>query len=91
MAWRQGSEKPTANEASAFRRAMLRRGHGRGGAGEIVSIGPANGPVWAWTVTSSRRPGRLMLGAAQPVAIRYPLQEIFVPLWSLQELVTLRR
>lgn len=81
---------PGGQPGGSFRRAMTGRAAGRGGNQEVLTLRPEPGPCPAvWTLTSSRKPGRLRLG---PVAVwsTGPLvPEVFLPLWPLGQLLDL--
>lgn len=76
---------------SRFRQEMGRRGLGRGGGGEIWTLGPvdaSNPNSGGCSIVSSRRAGRLELSQARCWRILYPDPEAFLTLWSLDELIT---
>jgi hypothetical protein len=88
---------PEGNPAApgrSFRRDMVRRGRGRGGAGEIVvltRLAPKNEAPWAYEIRSTRRPGRIKLGVLRPLSLDCPVPEVFVPLWPLSDLTVRTR
>lgn len=85
--------KPADPERS-FRRDMVRRGRGRGGAGEIVvltRLDPKKEAPWAYEIHSTRRPGKIKLGNLQPLSLECAVPEVFVPLWPLSDLTVRTR
>lgn len=78
-----------ADSGTAFRRDMVRRGRGRGGAGEIVILtrmAPEKETPWLFEIRSTRRPGSIKFGDLRPLALECPIPEVFVPLWPLSAL-----
>ncbi len=74
--------------APDLRRRLAARGRGRGGAGETLRLAWSERPGDPWLeIRSVRRPGSLELGPPEAVAVTYPVQEAFVPLWPLRDLV----
>jgi hypothetical protein len=75
---------------SRFRQRMTFRGDGRGGDEEILTMAAVS---WrgktAWSLNSSRKPGRLLVSTPEPWAISSPGPEAFAPLWPLVDLVDL--
>lgn len=80
-----------------FRRDMAARGRGRGGEKEILSLlvqtskaanlpGVEKDGIFI-SVTSSRKPGKLVLAIRPGLPVVFYFPEIFSPLWPLAELV----
>lgn len=75
---------------NVLRQKLTRRGRGRGGPAEMVTL--------AWRqnrtdtqielrIRSSRRPGVLQVTAPVSQPVRYPHRELFLPLWPMQDLL----
>ncbi len=78
----------------SFRERLVTRGRGHGDAVEIVTlhrtsqaVGVDNLP--AVVVTSSRRPGKLVVSETRAQKVEFPYPEVFTPLWPLSELLEL--
>jgi hypothetical protein len=90
MSWSESDPRPgSVPEKPNFRKQLVERHSGRGGDGEILQLVLASNSGTAdWLVaTSSRKPGRLVLGPP----VRYPTGpldlEVFIPLWPLADLL----
>lgn len=79
-------------ETAPLRAALEARGRGRGGGGETWRVRRAAPAGSAGEteilVTSTRWPGRLALQAAGAWPVRYEPDDVFVPVWSLGDLLT---
>lgn len=74
--------------APGFRRKMIARGRGAGGAGEIVILTwlpTVDGEGSVLRVHSSRRPGTLVLDYSLTSMPNPPEPEVFLPLWPLSQ------
>lgn len=83
-----GEEAGPAPRASALRSELTRRGRGRGGPGEIIVLerfAPGD-PAGAFEIRSTRRPGRIRVGAPTIHSLVCPVPEVFLPLWPLGEI-----
>jgi hypothetical protein len=80
-------EPALASDTTTFRSASVQRGLGRGGSAEILRLAFSPGSPGTWTLTTSRKPGRLELSDPHRHAIRVPGLEAFAPLWPLAELL----
>jgi hypothetical protein len=81
------SSVATPPVATAFRRENVGRGMGRGGSAEILRLTFSPGSPGSWTLTTSRKPGRLELSVPLRHAIQWPGLEVFAPLWPLAEVL----
>lgn len=73
-----------------FRSALTRRGAGRGGDDEMLTLRWRQAPAErlpVLEVSATRRPGRLELRHIGSRAVHYAYPEAFVPLWPLIDLV----
>jgi len=79
-------------ETAPLRAALEARGRGRGGGGETWRVrrnAPAGAPgETEIQVTSTRWPGRLELRAAGTWSVRFEPDDVFVPVWSLGDLLS---
>jgi hypothetical protein len=79
-------------ETASLRTALEARGRGRGGGGEtwrVCRTAPPGAPdEMAIQVTSTRWPGRLELRAAGAWPVVFEPDDVFVPVWSLGDLLT---
>jgi hypothetical protein len=79
-------------ETAPLRAALEVRGRGRGGGGEtwrVCRTAPPDAPdELAIQVTSTRWPGRLELRAAGAWPVVFEPDDVFVPVWSLGDLLT---
>ena len=83
------TSRPSVSSAkSPFRQRMSHRGQGRGGPQEILTLVATDfiGQP-GWQLTSSRKPGRILISSPQTWSITSPGVEVFAPLWPLAELV----
>jgi hypothetical protein len=73
-----------------LRRALVSRGHGRGGPGEIWRLSwRSRGGDAVLEVQSSRWPGGLEIWDARAISVDYPEYETFLPLWNLGDLLVI--
>jgi len=89
-----GVDTSTAGNVHAtFRSEQIARGHGRGGRGEVLRLSwradTEAAAGWSLEVRSTRRFGHLTIQPLGARGVRYPLLETFVPLWPLQDLLTM--
>ncbi len=80
-------EPATSSVATTFRRDSVGRGMGRGGSAEILRLTLSCGSPGSWTLTTSRKPGRLELSVPLRHAIQRPGLEVFAPLWPLADVL----
>ncbi len=80
LEWRPG-------DCSDLRTILETRGRGRGGAGETWRVD--DGPDGEVRIASSRRAGRLFLRPLPSRPVRYQPDEVFVPIWTLGEVLDL--
>jgi hypothetical protein len=79
---------PVAGSSEGLRRALVTRGRGRGGPGEIWRLRwrtPGSEP--RLEIHSSRWPGGLEIWQIRTRTVHYPEEETFLPLWNLEELL----
>jgi hypothetical protein len=83
-----GGRRDGAPAGSAWRRALEARGRGRGGPGEVWSaVWRGDGPGAILRLSSSRWPFTLELARPQVSRLRLPSADLWVPYWSLGELL----
>jgi len=75
-----------------FRAAQLQRAAGHGSAGEILTLErhrSADGRLSRLVLRASRKPGDLRLDQLSERPVRYDVNEVFVPLWPLADVLAL--
>ncbi len=80
--------EPPGDSPGGLRRALVARGSGRGGPGEIWRLSwRAPGSEPRLEINSSRWPGGLEIWQTRAMAVDYPEYETFLPLWNLADLL----
>lgn len=80
-----GPRNVPASAPESFRSSLARRGRGGGGPGERLAVAAAADGSCV-QVTSSRRPGTLVVGPVSTQPLWADPAEVFLPWWSLSEL-----
>ena len=72
----------------SFRRAMARRGRGRGGRRNILNVAEAEGKKPQMIISSTHEPGTLILSHFKAMTAEYRAEEVFLPWWPLADYVS---